>query len=277
MTGGATSESESPVLLVSREDRLLRLRLNRPAKRNALNRALCTKLLTAFDEAANDPGVGAILVEGEGPVFCAGLDLSEILSAEAPGDVELHDRLFNIGETLGKPIVAAVQGAALAGGMALVANSHVAVAAQGATFGMTEIRLGLFPFVVFRPVAKALGRRRAVELCLTGRIFSAPEALNWGLVQHLAPAFEFDDLALAIAQSLAASSPDAIRRGFSFLRALNDDEPGDKRALATFARIEALKSADLMEGVQAHAESRKPVWPSFSKDPDRLGEGTDVH
>lgn len=252
------------VLLVAREGRLLRLRLSRPGKRNALNRALCTELLTAFDEAANDPGIGAVLLEAEGPVFCAGLDLSEILTSEAAGDIRLHDRLFNIGETLEKPIVAAVQGAALAGGMALVANSHIAVAAQGTTFGMTEIRLGLFPFVAFRSVAKALGRRRTVELCLTGRIFSAPEALSQGLVHHLAPAFEFDDLALSIAQSLASASFDAIRRGFAFLHTLDDNETSTERALATSLRIEVLKSADLIEGVQAHAENRKPVWPSCS-------------
>src|ERR1019366_7615074 len=117
--------------------------------------------------------------------------------------------------------------------------------------------------------AKALGRRRAVELCLTGRIFSAPEALNWGLVHHLAPAFEFDDLALAIAQSLASASSDAVQRGFSFLSGLDDGETGGGRERAASFRIEALKSADLIEGVRSHSENRKPVWPSRSTAPDR--------
>lgn len=234
------------VLKIAREGRLLRLRLNRPEKRNALNRALIRALLAAFDQAGADPEIGAVLLEGEGPVFCAGLDFSEILSDEAPDDILLHDRLFNIGETTNKPVVAAVQGAALAGGMALVANAHVAVAAQGSTFGMTEIRLGLFPFIPFCSLERALGRRRTLELCLTGRIFSAPEALTWGLVHYIAPAFEFDERALSIAESLASASPEAIRSAFAFLHS------PDLRTEAIRARKELLNSADLLERVRAH-------------------------
>jgi enoyl-CoA hydratase/carnithine racemase len=250
------------VLLVSREERLLRLRLNRPAKRNALDREMCRELVSHLGEADADPGVGAVLIEAEGPVFCSGLDLDDILSESAAEDVLLHDRLFNFGEDLSKPVVAAVQGAALAGGMALVANAHVAVAAQGTSFGMTEIRLGLFPYVPFRSVAIALGRRRALELCMTGRIFAVPEALDWGLIQHAAPAFEYDELALTIAQSLAASSGPAIRGGLAFQRRQCVDLPVEIRARAVMERQRALKSADLQEGIQAIREKRRPIWPS---------------
>ncbi len=250
------------VLLVSREERLLRLRLNRPAKRNALNREMCQELVSRLAEADADPGVGAVLLEAEGPVFCSGLDLDDLLSESAAEDVLLHDRLFNFGEDLSKPVVAAVEGAALAGGMALVANAHVAVAAQGSSFGMTEVRLGLFPYVPFRAVAIALGRRRALELCLTGRIFTAPEALSWGLVHHVAPAFEYDDLALTIAHGLAASSATALSRGLAFQRIQHPDLPREIRARAVMERQEALKSADLEEGIQAIREKRRPIWPS---------------
>ena len=118
--------------------------------------SLCRALVSALGDADRDASVGALLLEAEGPVFCAGLDLDEILSPTAAEDVPVHDRLFNFGEWMSKPVVAAVQGAALAGGMALVANAHVAVAAQGTSFGMTEVRLGLFPYVPFRAVALAL-------------------------------------------------------------------------------------------------------------------------
>ena len=251
-------------LLVSREERLLRLRLNRPEKRNALNREMCRELVSRLGEADADPGVGAVLIEAEGPVFCSGLDLDDILSEGAAEDVLLHDRLFNFGEDLSKPVVAAVQGAALAGGMALVANAHVAIAAQGSSFGMTEVRLGLFPFVPFRAVAIALGQRRALELCITGRIFTAPEALGWGLVHHVAPAFEYDDLALTIAHGLAASSATAVRGGLAFQRTGDTDSPREIRARAVVERREALKSADLQEGIQAIREKRRPTWPSHS-------------
>lgn len=248
----------SECLLVSREDRLLRLRMNRPAKRNALSRELCVALVDAFDQAASDPAVGAVLLEGEGPVFCAGLDLDEILSPEAAAAVLLHDRLFHFGDTISKPVVAAVQGAALAGGMALVANAHVAVAAQGTSFGMTEVRLGLFPYVPFHALERAVGHRRALEISLTGRVFSAQEALAWGLIQHIAPAFEFDDLALGIAHGLASSSAAAVSGGLDFA----NRPVGELRDLAVRLRQEALSSADLIEGVLAIRDKRTPVWPS---------------
>ena len=257
----------SEPLLITREERLLRLRLNRPAKRNALSRDLCAALVGAFDDASTDASVGAILLEAEGPVFCAGLDLDEILSPGAAADVALHDRLFNFGRTAGKPVVAAVQGAALAGGMALVANAHVAVAAQGTSFGMTEVRLGLFPYVPYRAVELAVGARRALELCLTGRVFAAPDALAWGLVHYIAPAFEFDDLAATIAGGLAASSADAVQGGLAFLRPRQEAD-ADFRELAVLARQESLDSADLIEGVHSVREKRAPAWPSH-----RLGGG----
>src|SRR5205807_7347899 len=112
----------------SREGRLLRLTLNRPEKRNALNGALCRELVAAIEQGDQDPGVGAILISGAGKSFCAGMDLDEMLT---PAEVELgeaHERLFTIGHRVTTPIIAAVHGAALAGGTGLAANAHIVVA-----------------------------------------------------------------------------------------------------------------------------------------------------
>lgn len=146
-------------------------------------------------ESAGD--IRAVLLEAPGPVFCAEI--------EAGSE---DDSLLAVAARMRAPLVIAVQGAVLGTGMGLVACAHVAVAAQGTSFGVTEIREGCFP-LYFEMLARAVGQRRAVELALTSRVFSAPEALQYGLIHHVAPAFEYDDRALAIARALAK----ADRRG----------------------------------------------------------------
>ena len=190
------------VLHSIREGRLLRLTLNRPDKRNALNAALCHALVNALEDAARDPAVGAILLTANGKAFCAGMDLAEIEpGADAEEINAVHEQLFTVGARLTKPLIAGVHGAALAGGTGLVANCHIVVAAPGATFGLTEIRLGLWPFLVYRAVAAALGDRRTLELSLTGRIFDTAEARQLGLVHEVADAPQ--ERALEIARAIA--------------------------------------------------------------------------
>src|ERR1700688_3152966 len=176
------------MLQVSREGRILRLTLDRPEKRNALNGALCRELVAAIEEGDRDPAVGAILLRGAGKSFCAGMDLDEMLT---PAEAELgpaHERLFIIGRRVTTPIIAAVHGPALAGGTGLAANAHIVIASDDATFGLTEIRIGLWPFVVFRAVVAAIGERHAVELGISGRIVGAAEAHALGLVHHVVAA-----------------------------------------------------------------------------------------
>jgi enoyl-CoA hydratase/carnithine racemase len=166
---------------VSRESNLLRIALNRPEKRNALNIALCRQLIDALESANEDPEIRAILLSGNGKAFCAGMDLNEVTIAAD----ELHDRLFTAFAWLKKPLIADVRGAAIAGGTGLVANAHVVFASDEAFFGLTEIRIGLWPFLVFRAMVHAIGERRTVELSLSGRTFSAREAEAFGLVHYV--------------------------------------------------------------------------------------------
>jgi enoyl-CoA hydratase/carnithine racemase len=146
----------------------------------------------------------------------------------------------------------------------LVANAHVVVAAQDSSFGLTEIRLGLWPFVVYRAVAWAAGERRALELALTGRIFGAQDALTWGLVHQVVQAAELDNRAWDIAAGLAASSPDAIRRGMAFVNEARGLEWEAAGELAKRSRKAVFEGPDFREGVTAFREKRKPVWPSLS-------------
>jgi enoyl-CoA hydratase/carnithine racemase len=190
---------------IEQDGLLCRIALAAPETRNSLDAAACRDLLRELRSAEADAGTSAILLEADGQVFCAG--------AEPEGE-----ELFSIGRCIAKPIVAAVQGVAISGGLALVANAHVVVAAQGTSFGLTAIREGSWRAPAVRAVAAAVGMRRALELGLTGRIFSAPEALAWGLVHHLAPALELDNRATEIATALAAASPEAIRAALDFSR-----------------------------------------------------------
>jgi len=249
---------------VNREGRVLRITINRPEKRNALDAETCQQLADAVDSVQKDHAIGSILLESTGQIFCAGMDLDEVLSPDAASRTAIHERLFTMGARSLKPIIAAVQGPALGGGVGLVANAHVVVAAQGTSFGLTEVRIAMWPFVIFRAVERAVGERRATELALTTRIFSANDALAWGLIHEIAPAIEVEDRAWALASQIADSSSEAIHSGLLFLRerrGLNDEDTGK---LAHSLRAKAFASADFQEGVIAFKEKRKAVWPSNS-------------
>jgi enoyl-CoA hydratase/carnithine racemase len=242
--------------------RLLRLALNRPDKRNALNLELCRALVEALEAADRNPDVGAILLTGNGKSFCAGMDLHEIAEADTGPISQVHEQLFTLGARLGKPLIAAIHGAALAGGTGLVANCHIVIASADATFGLTEIRLGLWPFLVFRALTAALGERRTVELALTGRVFNAAEARELGLVHEISadPAAR----ALEVAGTLAESSPSAIQSGLRCVQEVRGKDWKLAGEIAQRARREIFETADFQEGIRAFREKRKPQWPSIS-------------
>ena len=247
-----------------REGRILRLTLNRPEKRNALDRALCRALVDAFEAAERDAAVGAILVAANGKAFCAGMDVGEIESGADPAEInDLHERLFTVGARLTKPIVAAVHGAALGGGMGLVANCHIVVAGSEATFGLTEIRLGLWPFLIYRAVAAALGERRTLELALTGRIFGAAEARESTLVHEIAGAAP--ERAREIARSVADFSPVAVQKGLGFAREVRGCDPKAAGEIAQRIRNQVFAGPDFDEGMRAFREKRPARWPSLSQ------------
>jgi enoyl-CoA hydratase/carnithine racemase len=251
-------------LRISREDRVLHLALNRPDKRNALNVELCKALAEALDEAEGASAVGAVLLSGHGKSFCAGMDLNEALSSESGRLNDVHERIFTAGIRMTKPVVAAVQGAALAGGTGLAANCHIVVAAEDATFGLTEIRLGLWPFVIFRGVAAAVGERRATELALTGRIFGAGEAREYGLAHFVVEPAGLMERARQIAHAAAEASPTAVSAGLTFLRDARGKGWEEAGALARQMRIEVFRGADFEEGIRAFQEKRPPRWPSLT-------------
>jgi enoyl-CoA hydratase/carnithine racemase len=246
-------------LLQSRRDgRVLHLALNRPEKRNALNAELCSDLTAALAEAEHDPEIGAILLTGYGKGFCAGMDLDEALTADAGMLADVQERLFTAYAWLTKPLIAAVQGAALAGGTGLAANAHIVIAAEDATFGLTEIRIGLWPFVIFRSVSAAIGERRAIEVALTGRIFGAGEALAHGLVHQVVAAVELQSHALAVARMVANSSPAALASGLAFVKESRGVSLEQVGRDARNYRKQICEGEDFQQRVRELRSKRKP-------------------
>ncbi len=252
-------------LLIEREDRVLHITLNRPEKRNALTADMCAQLVKSMDEVQDDANIGSILIDSEGAVFCAGMDLEEAANSNNIHRLATHERLFTYGANSKKPIVVCVKGPALGGGMGLAVQGHVVVAAQGSMFALTEIRVGLWPFLVYRCIEAAIGSRRAMELSLTGRAIATNDALNWGVIQQVVPAFEADDRAGAVARDLAWASPVAIGAGLEYVRESRGKNWVKKGELAVAQRAKVLHGADFKEGVRAFKEHRAPRWPSMPK------------
>jgi enoyl-CoA hydratase/carnithine racemase len=248
-------------LEITRAGRVLHLALNRPEKRNALSAELCVNIVRIIQDAQDDPTTGAILLTGNGSAFCAGMDLSELGQVSRDSLAQAHEQLFTLGGRILKPLIAGIHGPALGGGTGLAANCHIVVASPEASFGLTEIRLGLWPFLIYRAVSACVGDRRTLELSLTGRIFDGTEAAALGLVHEVAD----DPLAraAAVAESVASASPTAIRSGMSYVQQVRDRNWSDAGDLARLIRNEILESEDFREGISAFHEKRKPKWPSL--------------
>ena len=251
------------ILETSRTGRVLRVALNRPEKRNALNAELCRILVETLGGAFADSAVGAIFLCGNGKHFCAGMDLSEVSAVTADAISDAQERLFTIGARAEKPIVAAVEGASLGGGMGLVGNCHIVVAHPEATFGLTEIRVGLWPFLVYRVLSAGLGERRVLELALTGRVFGASEAKEMGLVQEVIA--NPQTRAAEIASALSEFSPSTIRSGLRFTREVRGQDWETAGRIARHTRDEVFASSDFQEGLRAFVEKRTPRWPSVQE------------
>jgi enoyl-CoA hydratase/carnithine racemase len=249
-------------LVIGHKDRILHINLNRPEKRNALTCDMCTGIAEAVASAQQGEDVGAILITATGQVFCAGMDLDE---ATLPHHnlAAAHEELFTLGVHSVKPIIICVNGPALGGGVGVVAQGHVVLASDGAVFGLPEIRIGLWPFLVYRSIEAALGARRTLELSLVGRTFHAPEAWQWGLVHQICPGVEVAERAHALARDVAKASPRAIAAGMQYFRDSRGKSSKEAGEIAATLRTELMASGDFEEGRTAFKEKREPRWPSM--------------
>lgn len=203
-------------MLSQASDGILSLTLNRPEKRNALDTGTIGSLTAALQQAELDPAVRAVTIRGAGKDFCAGADLEELL-ASADHSPEENQRaaaklgeVFSVIRRLPKPVVAVVQGRALAGGAGLATACDLVVAGSSSQFGYPEIQRGFVPAMVMTMLRRVAGEKRAFDLVATGRLITANEALDIGLVSQVVPDAGLESTATALVGQLASSSPSAL-------------------------------------------------------------------
>jgi enoyl-CoA hydratase/carnithine racemase len=254
--------TDKPVL-VELEPPAALITLNRPEKRNALSLALMEELIAALQEASAAAGVRAIVVGGAGPVFSAGHDLGEMIGRE----VGFYQRLFGVCtelmETIHRvpqPVIARVHGVATAAGCQLVAACDLAVAAEDARFATPGVKIGLFCSTPMVPLSRAIGRKRALEMLLTGEFVSAATALEWGLVNRVVPAEDLDASVADLVEAIARSSPLIVEIGKeAFYAQIDQDEPRAYELTRSVMSLNAL-AGDAQEGMRAFLEKRAPTW-----------------
>lgn len=254
--------AESDILKFDRRANHVILTMNRPEKRNALNRAMFEAFNRAFDAIESDKTIRAVVLRGEGRAFSSGIDLREIDQVEAAGapTVTAH-QIFARLEGLPIPTIAAVQGATLTGGLVLALLCDLRLAAEGAALGMTPARIGRVPdYFVFRKFMALVGPAHTAEIMYTAEPVGARRALEMGLVDRVVP----DDLlaaeADALAEKIAANAPLSLRAMKASIRRCLSDAYNAEHKDIDEIRNAVWRSRDGKEGVRAFLEKRKPVW-----------------
>ncbi len=239
------------------------LTLNRPEHLNTLDSRMAEELYQALIELDADPAVRVVLLKGAGKAFCAGIDVNELAGKSALGYrewIERMERPLVAVSRMNKPVIAQVHGVAAANGMGLVAAADLVIAAENARMGLTAINVGLNCVGPVIPVARCVGRKKALELLLYGNLIPAAEAHALGLVNRLVPKDELEAQARQWAQELAAKSPIAVQIAKSAFYTAEDMDYGKQFAYMNEAFARLCTADDAKEGVQAFFEKRKPVW-----------------
>jgi methylglutaconyl-CoA hydratase len=251
-------------IVLSREGAVTTLTMNRPEVRNAIGPSLIAQLTEFFAALATDDS-RVLVLTGAGAAFSAGADVEwmrasrDLTLEQNVADANAAAAMFSSIDRCPKPVIARVNGHALGGGAGLVACADVAIAADTATFGFTEARLGLIPAMISPYVLRAIGPRRARELFVSGRRFGAAEALEIGLVHRVVTADELDGALASAAAEIARCGPVAIAESKRLVR-----DATASLALPDLAeRIAAVRSgAEGQEGLTAFLEKREPAWIS---------------
>jgi len=260
----ARQVSAEPVLLRRDEDGIAWLTLNRPAQRNALSVALMSALQDAIDAIAKDGKIKLVVISGAGPGFCAGHDLKEMRANPGRQHYEALfqqcARLMTSIVRLPKPVIARVHGIAAAAGCQLVATCDLAVASEDARFAVNGINIGLFCSTPMVALSRAVGRKPALEMLLTGDLVSAEHARAIGLINRVVPPGELDDATRALARQIAGKLGVAVAIGKeAFYR---QAELGLDAAYAYTAEVMTrnMLARDTEEGIDAFIEKRPPKW-----------------
>src|SRR5262249_8692486 len=253
-----------PHALIERRDHVLIVTMNRPHARNALSAEMMALMRQAWDQVDADPGIRVAVLTGAGGAFCAGADL-KAMTASHPGDsfaagmdVSVIDALLK-GRRLTKPLIAAVEGPAVAGGTEILQATDIRIAGESARFGVSEARWGLFPLGgsavrLVRQIPYAV----AADILLTGRHLRADEALRIGLIGEVVPDGQALARAMEVAEQIAANGPLAVQAILRTIRETEGMAENDAFAIESRIGMEVFQSQDAKEGPRAFAEKRPP-------------------
>jgi enoyl-CoA hydratase/carnithine racemase len=254
---------EHPIVLRSTEDGIAILTLNRPERRNALSLELMLELSGCLEDLGADHSVRAIIIAASGKVFCSGHDLSELVGRSV-GD---YRRIFDVCtvlmakiQSVPQPVIAQVHGLATAAGCQLVATCDLAIASEEASFGTPGVKIGLFCTTPMVALSRAIGRKRAMEMLLTGRMIDARTAAEWGLVNRVVPAADLAAETRRLACQIAAASSLTVEIGKqAFYSQIDLDQP---KAYAYAKEVMTMNAVaqDAQEGISAFLEKRQPCW-----------------
>jgi enoyl-CoA hydratase/carnithine racemase len=247
-------ETEGPIAVVT---------LNRPDRRNALSLELMRDLMGCLNQIASDRNVRAVILAAAGKVFSSGHDLGELVGRNINEYREIFDvcaELMMKIQSIPQPVIAEVQGIATAAGCQLVATCDLAVAAEEASFATPGVKIGLFCTTPMVALSRAIGRKRALQMLMTGQAIDARTAAEWGLVNTVVPAAELHSAAMALASHITTASPVTLAIGKqAFYSQIDLDQP---KAYAYAKEIMSMNSmaADAQEGISAFLGKRAASW-----------------
>lgn len=249
------------IIKVERGANYVTLTLNRPEKRNSLNEELLGALDRTLASFEDDKEIRAAIVRGEGRSFCSGIDLNEAERIESGHSPVTIEKVFSRLENFPVPTIAAIQGAALAGGCELALHCDLRVAAESARIGMTVARVGLVvPYDFIRKLIEILGAANTAQILYTAEPVTAERAFHMGMVHEVVPNAKLDDTAVAWAQKVAANAPLSLRAmKKSLRRSMSRSFDAEHRDIVQLAK-RVRQSKDSKEGIRAFLEKRNPVW-----------------
>ena len=252
-------------LTISHENRIATITLNRPEKRNAVSFQLVEDLISALREIEKSDSQ-VVIITGAGKAFCAGLDLEELKSMIGKSQEQnLKDsatmaNLFRTIYDFPKPTIAAVNGAAIAGGTGIATMCDFTLAVPEAKFGYTEVKIGFVPAIVSSYLVFQVGHKIARDLLMTARLFDAAEAHRYGLVNEIVPAENLMTRARELAQVLLENSPSSVQATKRLINGFIKEQLDIQVAAAVKDNARIRTTADFKEGVSSFLEKRKPVW-----------------
>ncbi|PKH66811.1 enoyl-CoA hydratase [Flavobacterium sp. ALD4] len=252
-------------ILVAKENSIATITINRPTKLNALNTETIQELHKAFQELEQNPETRVVILTGSGEkAFVAGADIAEFADFSVEEGVQLaaqgQDILFNFVENLKTPVIAAVNGFALGGGLELAMACHFRIASDNAKMGLPEVSLGVIPgYGGTQRLPQLIGKGRAMEMIMTAGMVTSDDAYRMGLVNHVVPQAELMDFCKGIAQKIMRNSPLAISSAIKSINSnYKDGENGFETEIKSFGKCFATE--DFKEGTTAFLEKRKAVF-----------------